>query len=258
MFKRFRQDIAVIFERDPAARSVLETIFTCPGFQAIVFHRFNHWLWNKGLHLLARISAHLARFLTGIEIHPGATIGEGFFIDHGMGIVIGETSEIGNNVSIYHGVTLGGTTWNKGKRHPTLQDNVVVGAGAKILGPVTIGEGARIGSNAVVVKDVPAGATVVGVPGRIVTRKKRVAHREEMAKRIGFDAYAARDMPDPVSNAIDAVLDHLHKVQEQLDDMERRLESGGKGKAKDNDSGTTGKDRDDSDELTLKPPDISE
>jgi len=255
MFKRFKQDIAVIFERDPAARSVLETIFTCPGFQAIVFHRFNHWLWNKHLYFLARLFAHLARFLTGIEIHPGATIGERFFIDHGMGIVIGETSEIGNDVSIYHGVTLGGTTWQKGKRHPTLQDNVVVGAGAKILGPITVGEGARVGSNAVVVKDVPAGATVVGVPGRIVTKKKRVAHREEMAKRIGFDAYAARDMPDPVTNAIDAVLDHLHKVQVQLDEMERKLESRDQATGEKADKN---KDADDSSDesATLKPPDI--
>ncbi|HSR63551.1 MAG TPA: serine O-acetyltransferase [Gammaproteobacteria bacterium] len=257
MFKRFKQDIAVIFERDPAARSVLETIFTCPGFQGIVFHRFNHWLWNKRLHFLARLFAHLARFLTGIEIHPGATIGERFFIDHGMGIVIGETSEIGNDVSIYHGVTLGGTTWQKGKRHPTLQDNVVVGAGAKILGPITVGEGARVGSNAVVVKDIPAGATVVGVPGRIVTKKKRVAHREEMAKRIGFDAYAARDMPDPVTNAIDAVLDHLHKVQVQLDEMERKLES--RDKATGEIAGENVDSEDNTDEsATLKPPDISD
>lgn len=221
MFNWFREEIQVVFERDPAARSTLETIFACPGFQAIVMHRFNHWLWNKKLYLLARMSAHLARFLTGIEIHPAAVIGKRFFIDHGMGIVIGETSEIGDNCSIYHGVTLGGTTWQKGKRHPTLQNNVVVGAGAKILGPITISEGARIGSNAVVVKDVPPGATVVGIPGRVVTRKEVQAQRAEMAKKIGFDAYgASQDMPDPIANALDRLLDHMHKVEQRLNELE--------------------------------------
>ena len=136
----------------------METILTCPGFQAIFFHRINHWFWTKKLYLLARLGAHMARFMTGIEIHPGARIGKRFFIDHGMGIVVGETSEVGDDCSIYHGVTLGGTTWQKVKRHPTLENNVVIGAGAKILGPITIGTGARIGCNAVVVKDVPAGA----------------------------------------------------------------------------------------------------
>ncbi|MDX1519005.1 MAG: serine O-acetyltransferase, partial [Gammaproteobacteria bacterium] len=171
MFETIKEEIQVVFDRDPAARSVLETVFTCPGFQAILMHRFNHWLWNKNLHLLARMFAHLTRFLTGIEIHPAAVIGRRFFIDHGMGIVIGETSEIGDDVSIYHGVTLGGTTWQKGKRHPTLKNNVVVGAGAKILGPITIEDGARIGCNAVVVKDIPAAATVVGVPGHVVVKR---------------------------------------------------------------------------------------
>lgn len=221
MLNWFREEIQVVFERDPAARSTLETIFACPGFQAIVMHRFNHWLWNKKLYLLARMSAHVTRFLTGIEIHPAAAIGKRFFIDHGMGIVIGETSEIGDNCSIYHGVTLGGTTWQKGKRHPTLQNNVVVGAGAKILGPVTISEGARIGSNAVVVKDVPPGATVVGIPGRVVTRKEVQAQRAEMAKKIGFDAYgASQDMPDPIANALDRLLDHMHKVEQRLNELE--------------------------------------
>ena len=141
MLSTIKEEIDVVFERDPASRSVLETVLTCPGFQAIVMHRLNHWLWKKKLYLIARLTAHISRFLTGIEIHPGAVIGRRFFIDHGMGIVIGETAEIGDDVSIYHGVTLGGTTWNKGKRHPTLKNNVVVGAGAKILGPITIGEG---------------------------------------------------------------------------------------------------------------------
>ena len=226
MFETIKEEIQVVFERDPAARSVLETVFTCPGFQAILMHRLNHWLWNKKLYLLARMSAHLARFLTGIEIHPGAKIGRRFFIDHGMGIVIGETSEIGDDCSIYHGVTLGGTTWQKGKRHPTLENNVVIGAGAKILGPVNIGTGARIGCNAVVVKDVPVGATVVGVPGHVVVKREdrdKSAQREAMAKRIGFDAYAERkDMPDPIQNALDSILDHMHKVDEEINDLKSK------------------------------------
>ena len=223
MFHTIKEDIKVVFERDPAARTAIETLTACPGLHAILLHRMNHWLWKKKLYLFARVSAHFARFLTGIEIHPGATIGQRFFIDHGMGIVIGETAEIGNNCSIYHGVTLGGTTWNKGKRHPTLEDDVVIGAGAKILGPITIGEGSHIGSNSVVVKNVPAASTVVGIPGHVVTDKERKTKRDELAENVGFDAYAAADMPDPVSNAIDGVLDHLHGMQKQIDEMEKKL-----------------------------------
>ena len=228
MFDTIKEDISVVFERDPAARSTLETIFTCPGFQAVVFHRLNHWLWKKKFYFLARFFAHIARFLTGIEIHPGAKIGKRFFIDHGMGIVIGETSEIGNDVSIYHGVTLGGTTWNKGKRHPTLEDNVLVGAGAKILGPITIGECARVGSNAVVSKDVPAGATVVGIPGHVVIKKElrdtQEAQRVAMAKKIGYEAYAeSKDMPDPIQNALDTILDHMHQTDKELEQLKKRL-----------------------------------
>jgi len=226
MLSTIKEEIQVIFERDPAARSVLETILTCPGFQAIVFHRLNHWLWKKKLHLLARMAAHLARFLTGIEIHPGAIIGRRFFIDHGMGIVIGETAEIGDDVSIYHGVTLGGTTWNKGKRHPTLKNNVVIGAGAKILGPITVSEGARIGCNAVVVKDVPAEATVVGVPGHVIVKKdtdEKSEQREAMAKKIGFEAYAeSKDMSDPIQNALDAMLDHMTRVEKELEELKKK------------------------------------
>jgi serine O-acetyltransferase len=226
MFATIKEEIDVVFERDPAARSVLETIFTCPGFQAIVFHRFNHWLWNKKLYFIARLMAHIARFLTGIEIHPGAKIGRRFFIDHGMGIVIGETSEIGDDVSIYHGVTLGGTTWNKGKRHPTLENNVVIGAGAKVLGPITLGAGTRVGCNAVVVKDTPPNATVVGVPGHVVVKRNdedKDAQREAMAKKIGFTAYAeSKDMPDPIQNALESVLDHLHKVESELEELKKK------------------------------------
>jgi serine O-acetyltransferase len=223
MFATVKEDIKVVFERDPAARTAIETLTACPGLHAILLHRLNHWLWKKNLFLLARISAHFARFITGIEIHPGATIGQRFFIDHGMGIVIGETAEIANNCSIYHGVTLGGTTWNKGKRHPTLEDDVVIGAGAKILGPITIGKGSHIGSNAVVVKNVPEGSTVVGIPGHVVTSQERKTKRDEIAENVGFDAYAAADMPDPVSNAIDGVVDHLHDMQKKIDELENKL-----------------------------------
>lgn len=225
MIRIIKEQIAVIFERDPAARSALETVFTCPGLQAIVLHRCNHWLWRRKFYFMARLMAHFARFISGIEIHPGATIGQRFFIDHGMGIVIGETSEIGDDVSIYHGVTLGGTTWNKGKRHPTIKNNVVIGAGAKILGPITIAAGARIGCNAVVVRDIPPGATVVGVPGHIVIKKEATdknAQRAAMAKKIGFDAYAERkDMPDPIQNALDSILDHMHRVDKELEALKK-------------------------------------
>ena len=227
MFDTIKEEIQVVFERDPAARSTLETIFTCPGFQAILFHRFNHWLWQKKLFLPARMTAHIARFLTGIEIHPAAIIGQRFFIDHGMGIVIGETSEIGDNCSIYHGVTLGGTTWSKGKRHPTLEDDVVIGAGAKVLGPITIGKGSRVGCNAVVVNDTPPDSTVVGVPGHVIVKRDdedKSAQREAMAKKIGFAAYAeSKDMPDPIQNALDAVLDHMHKTDQELEELKKKL-----------------------------------
>ncbi len=231
MFETIKEDIKVVFERDPASRSALETLIASPGFHAILLHRLNHWLWTKNLYLLARFSAHLSRFLTGVEIHPGANLGRRFFIDHGMGIVIGETSEIGDDCSIYHGVTLGGTTWKKGKRHPTLKDGVIIGAGAKVLGPITLGANARIGSNAVVVKDVPDDATVVGIPGRVMVRESRAeeklkkAQREAMARKIGFDAYGgSQDMPDPVQNTIDALLDHMHKVDEEMEKLKKKLD----------------------------------
>ncbi|OGT33409.1 MAG: serine O-acetyltransferase [Gammaproteobacteria bacterium RBG_16_51_14] len=228
MFDTLKEDIQVVFDRDPAARSALETLTCCPGLHAILLHRLNHWLWTRKLTLLARLCAHLTRFVTGVEIHPGATIGRRFFIDHGMGIVIGETSEIGDDVSIYHGVTLGGTTWNKGKRHPTLKNNVVIGAGAKVLGPITVSDGAHIGCNAVVVKDVPPGATVVGVPGHVIVKKEKddkTAQREAMARKIGFEAYGERkDMPDPIQNALDSMLDHMHQVNEQMEALQKRVE----------------------------------
>ncbi len=235
MFEQIREDIRCVFERDPAARSALEVIVSYPGFHAIRIHRVSHWLWRARLRLLARLLSTLGRWLTGIEIHPAAVIGRRFFIDHGMGVVIGETTRIGDDCTLYHGVTLGGTSWEKGKRHPTLENDVVVGAGAKVLGPVTIGSGARIGSNAVVVKDVPAGATVVGIPGHIVSRQHlsdRQQQRHAMAKKIGFDAYGTtQDMPDPVARAIDCMLDHMHvldsrneKICEALNRLGESLE----------------------------------
>jgi len=174
MFRSIRNDIKVIFERDPAARSVLEIFLCYPGFHAVRFHHLAHWLWRRDFRVLARFLSHISRTLTGIEIHPGATIGEGFFIDHGMGVVIGETAEIGNNVTLYHGVTLGGTSWNKGKRHPTLEDNVIVGAGAAILGAIRVGHDSKIGSGSVVNREVPPNSTVVGIPGRVVYREGNV------------------------------------------------------------------------------------
>ncbi|KPK10653.1 MAG: serine acetyltransferase [Acidithiobacillales bacterium SG8_45] len=217
-----RKYIASIFRRDPAAHSVIEILIAYPGVHAVAVHRVSHLLWRIRLRILARIVSQLMRWLTGIEIHPGARIGKRFFIDHGMGVVIGETAEIGDDCTLYHGVTLGGTTWKKEKRHPTLGNNVVVGAGAQVLGPITVGDGARIGSNSVVVRDVPAGATVVGIPGRIVVPRDdaKSERRKQMAAKIGFDAYGqTADMPDPVANAVDVMLDHLHAVDSRLEQI---------------------------------------
>ncbi|CBL45753.1 O-acetylserine synthase [gamma proteobacterium HdN1] len=225
MFQQISEDIRSVFARDPAARSSVEVFLTYPGVHAMIFHRMAHSLWLRGWKLSARLLAMVARGITGIEIHPGATIGRRFFIDHGMGVVIGETAEIGDDVTLYHGVTLGGTSWNKGKRHPTVGNGVVVGAGAKILGPISVGEGARVGSNAVVTRPVPPGATVVGIPGRIVRREEehgdeREQRRRAMAEKIGFDAYGMTpDMPDPIANSIRAALDHLQAVDEKLNDI---------------------------------------
>ena len=227
MFARIREDIQCVFERDPAARNIFEVLTTYPGLHAVIFHRINHRLWSLGLKWLARWFSALARWFTGIEIHPGASIGRRFFIDHGMGVVIGETAEIGDDCTLYHGVTLGGTSWQKGKRHPTLGNDVVVGAGAKILGPISIADGVRVGSNAVVLKDVLEQATVVGVPGRIVTSVRKEEGKSEVdekraaiAKKIGFDAYGmGHEMPDPVAHAINCMLDHMHAMDQRLEDM---------------------------------------
>ena len=228
MFSRLREDIAVVFDRDPAARSTWEVLTCYPGLHALVWHRMvSHPLWRGGFRWLARWLAHWGRFLTGIEIHPGATLGRRVFIDHGMGVVIGETAEIGDDCTLYHGVTLGGTSWNKGKRHPTLGRGVVVGAGAKILGPILIGAEAKIGSNAVVVREVPAGATAVGIPARVVTVAEAEL-REDHAQKMGFSAYAiSADMDDPVVQAIHRLIDHAAATDARMEALIARLQQGG-------------------------------
>jgi serine O-acetyltransferase len=221
MFRRVREDIQCVFERDPAARSVWEVLTCYPGFHALQMHRFSHALWGMKLRWLARFSSHVARFLTGVEIHPGAVMGRRVFIDHGMGVVIGETAEVGDDCTLYHGVTLGGVSWNSGKRHPTLGRGVVVGAGAKILGPFTVGEGAKVGSNSVVVKPVPAGATVVGIPARVVEAVPGVGDIGRMA----FDAYAvSADLDDPLNKVLVALGSRTEDIDGRLAEILRRLE----------------------------------
>jgi len=216
MFDAIKEDINSVFARDPAARTTFEVVTCYPGLHARIFHRMAHRLWLADLKWMARFLSHIARGLTGIEIHPGATIGRRFFIDHGMGVVIGETAEIGDDVTLYHGVTLGGTSWKEGKRHPTLGNGVVVGAGAKILGPIYIGDNAKIGSNAVVVKDVPAGATAAGIPARIL---------DETKKAEGFNAYGVgKDQNDPLSKAIHGLLGHSMVVDQRIDRILEQLE----------------------------------
>lgn len=209
MIRTLKEDIQTVFARDPAARSVLEIIFCYPGLHALWLHRLAHFFWRHKLQLIGRLLSHVSRFLTGVDIHPGAKIGRRFFIDHGAGVVIGETAEIGNDVLMYQGAVLGGTTLKKEKRHPTIRDNVVIGAGSVVLGAITVGDNAKIGSNSVVLKSVPSGTTVVGVPGRIV----------EDHKESGFDLEHGR-LPDPVAEAIRMVLKEQNKLRASV----RRLE----------------------------------
>jgi serine O-acetyltransferase len=210
LFRYLKQDLQAIFRMDPAARNVMEILLTYPGFHAVRFHRVAHWLWGHRLKLAGRLVSHGARFLTGIEIHPGARIGPGFFIDHGMGVVIGETTEIGANVTLYQGVTLGGTSHDKGKRHPTIGHDVVVGAGAKVLGPLTVGACSRIGAGSVVVRDVPPNSTVVGIPGRVVMQDGvRMDQRETGDLEHG-------QLPDPVANAIHCITDRMAAMEKEL------------------------------------------
>jgi serine O-acetyltransferase len=212
MFETLKRDIQVVKERDPACRGALEVIICYPGFHILYIHRAAHWLWRHGLRLLARMLSQFGRAVTGIEIHPGAKIGPGFFIDHGMGVVIGETSEIGENVTLYHGVTLGGTSWKKEKRHPTIGNNVVIGAGAKILGPFKVGDNSKIGSGSVVVNEVPPNSVVVGVPGRVTYRDgQRVA---------GIDL-EQHELPDPVAKAIECILDRMHHLEHDVNSLKK-------------------------------------
>jgi serine O-acetyltransferase len=218
-FTLLREDVECVFHRDPAARSRIEVLTTYPGVHALLLHRIAHRLWGSGLRYPARVVSFLARLFTNVDIHPGARVGRRFFIDHGAGVVIGETSEIGDDVTLYHGVTLGGTTWNKGKRHPTLGNGVVIGAGAKILGAITLGEQVRVGSNSVVVKDVPAYRTVVGIPGRIVLRSEEAG--ADNIYGINLDHHL---IPDPVGRAIACLMEriellegHLRKHGERVD-----------------------------------------
>ena len=216
MLSRLRSDIQCILDRDPAARSTWEVITCYPGLHALILHRRAHWCWQHGLKWLGRFISHIARFLTGIEIHPGARIGERVFFDHAMGVVVGETAEIGDGCTIYQGVTLGGTALYKGaKRHPTLGRNVVVGAGAQVLGGFTVGDGAKVGSNAVVTKPVPAGATAVGNPARIIQADLDVK-REEVASKMGFSAYGVTQNDDPLSQALRGLIDNASGQDHQI------------------------------------------
>lgn len=203
MFARMREDINSVFDRDPAARNAFEVIFCYPGLHAIWMHRVAHWFWTQELFFLGRFTSQISRFITGIEIHPGAKIGRKFFIDHGMGVVIGETAEIGDNVTMYHGVTLGGVTWDKVKRHPTIGDNVVIGSGAKVLGPFTVGANSKIGSNSVVVKEVPPNSSVVGIPGRVVMTEGQQPEKPDLQHG---------NMPDPEAKAISCLFDQIQEL----------------------------------------------
>jgi serine O-acetyltransferase len=214
MFTTISRDVHSVFERDPAARSKLEVLLCYPGLHAVWAHRVTHWLWQHDLKLPARVLSQLTRWLTGIEIHPGATIGPGLFIDHGMGVVIGETSEVGADVTLYHGVTLGGTSLEKGKRHPTLGDRVVVGAGAKVLGAIVIGEDSRIGANAVVVKPVPPNSVVVGVPGQIVVRSK--PHTAHDAPDLDHTR-----LPDTIGVTVKALMERVAALEQRMDGHSR-------------------------------------
>lgn len=230
MWQLLKEDVTCVFERDPAARNVFDVLTCYSGVHAILFHRLNHWLWKRGLRWPARFMGNIARWLTGIEIHPGARIGRRFFVDHGTGVVIGETTEIGNDVTLYQGVTLGGRTLNAGKRHPTLGNNVVVGAGAKILGPFLVADDARVGSNAVVLEAVPSGATVVGVPGRIVRCKDQnakclelVQGRQAEWRRKSFDAYGvAGETDDPLESAVEQLQLQVAQLRSELDRLGKK------------------------------------
>ena len=242
MWKLIKEDINCVFDRDPAARNVFDVLTCYSGVHALLFHRINHWLWLKGMRWSARFLGNIARWLTGIEIHPGAVVGRRFFVDHGTGVVIGETAQIGNDVTLYQGVTLGGRTLGSGKRHPTLGNSVVVGAGAKILGPFTVADDARIGSNAVVLEAVPAGATVVGVPGRIVKCQNAdekclelVRENREALRKPAFDAYGVSGTTsDPIEAAIAELQQQVEILQVEVERLRTNTLDNSHGNAHDN------------------------
>ncbi len=222
MIKYMKEDIQTIHDKDPAARNTIEVLVAYPGLWALWGHRISHWLWKHQLKLIARWLSTVTRFLTGIEIHPGAKIGRRFFIDHGMGVVIGETTEIGDDCTLYHGVTLGGTSLNEGKRHPTLGNNVIIGAGAKILGPIALGDNAKVGSNSVVTKAVPENSTAVGIPARVIKKDTITA---EITNKL-FTAYGVEnDTPDPAATAINLLLDHIQSLDNSLKSICKELEA---------------------------------
>ncbi len=217
MWNTLKEDIRIVFSRDPAARNIWEVLLSYPGFHALFFYRIAHFFWGKGLKVLGRFVSHVGRFLTGIEIHPAAKIGARLFIDHGMGVVIGETAEIGNDITIYQGVTLGGTSLSKGKRHPTVEDWVIIGAGATVLGPVTIGHNSRIGSGSVVIDSVPPDCTVVGIPGKVV--EGTGVHRDGVAQIIDLDH---QRLPDPVAKAITGLADYVQRLEKRVNELSSR------------------------------------
>jgi len=226
MFRQLREDIASVFERDPAARSAWEVLTCYPGLHAVWIHRVAHWFWLRGLTWLGRLSSHIGRWLTGIEIHPGASVGRRVFIDHGMGVVIGETAEVGDDCTIYQGVTLGGTSLYRGtKRHPTLGKGVVVSAGAKVLGGFTVGDGAKIGSNAVVLKEVPAGVTVVGVPGRVIEPSAKAKETDgEEKRKAPFAAYGVvPNQEDPYAKTLQSLVDHVQELEQTVSALTEKL-----------------------------------
>ncbi len=213
MLDAIRRDIAAAMARDPAARSRLEVVLCYPGVHALALHRLAHRLWGTGWYVSARLVSHLSRFLTGIEIHPAARLGEGVFIDHGMGVVIGETAEVAENVTLYQGVTLGGTSLKREKRHPTLERDVVVGTGAAVMGAITVGEGTRIGAGSVVVRDVPPNSVVVGVPGKVISRDGK-----QMRESVDLEH---ADLPDPLARTIEQMLDRIHALELEVDTLRR-------------------------------------
>jgi len=213
MLKAIRRDIRAVFDHDPAARTTLEVLLCYPGLHAVLLHRAAHWCWTHGLKLPGRLISHVGRFFTGIEIHPGAGVGKGFFIDHGMGVVIGETAEIGDNVTLYQGVTLGGTSHSRGKRHPTIGDDVVIGAGAKVLGPFTVGKGSMIGAGSVVIREVPPQSTVVGVPGRVASDSGRKDHLGDL----DHDR-----LPDPMAKALQALSSEMSRLGREVEELRKK------------------------------------